>query len=250
MDRSEQTPSSIDLAAAMSELGSLMLATPSVSDLLDDIARLAAGVLTPPGSCGITLRQDDMPLTVASSDSLASQLDEVQYGQDTGPCLETMRTGQVITVTDTATEHRWESYPAYALGYGVRSSLSLPLTVDGTTQGALNLYATIPDAFGPQQQARGNIFAAHTSTALTLAHRQAQHTRLSDQLREALATRSVIDQALGILMSQQACDPYTAFTILRTSSQNSNRKLRDIAAAIVEATSGSPPAPSTFNDPN
>jgi GAF domain-containing protein len=250
MDRPQDETSAMDLAAALGELAGLMLATPRMSDLLDDLARLAAGVLTPPASCGITLSQDHAALTVASSDALAAQLDEVQYGQGEGPCLETLRTGHTVTVVDTATEHRWGPYPAHALGYGVRSSLSLPLTVNGDTRGALNLYATTTQAFGPEQRERAQIFAVQASTALTLAHRQAQQIQLTDQLREALATRAVIDQALGILMARQNCGPDTAFAILRTTSQNQNRKLRDVAAEIVEATGGHKPESARFNDPS
>jgi GAF domain-containing protein len=249
MDRPQDEASATELAAALGELAGLMLATPTMTDLLDELARLAAGVLTPPGSCGITLSQDHDALTIASSDSLAAQLDEVQYGQGDGPCLETLRTGETVAIADTATEHRWGSYPAHALGYGVRSSLSLPLAVNGDCRGALNLYATTTEAFGPEQRERAHIFAVQASTALTLAHRQAQQTQLTEQLREALATRAVIDQALGIVMAQQICGPDIAFAILRTTSQNQNRKLRGVAADIVEAISGHRPETAPFNDP-
>ena len=249
MSRPTEEPSRNDLAAALGELASLMLATPNVRDLLDNLARLAAGILTPPASCGITLQEDHATMTVASSDALAAQLDEVQYGQDSGPCLETLRTGKTVAVNDMATEHRWGAYPAHALGYGVRSSLSSPVSVNGDTRGALNLYATTTNAFGPEQRERAQIFAVQTSTALTVAHRQARQTQLTDQLREALASRAVIDQALGILMAQLRCDSDTAFTILRTTSQNANRKLREIAAEIVQATSGQEPGRPTFNEP-
>ena len=83
----ERTPSvPPDLATSLVELANLMMATPTVVGMLDDLCRLAAGVLTPPASCGITLRQDHLPLTVASSDPLAAHMDEAQYGQDEGPC--------------------------------------------------------------------------------------------------------------------------------------------------------------------
>jgi GAF domain-containing protein len=249
MVRSEHGPPAIDLADALSELANLMLATPSLADLLEQLARLAAGVLSPPGSCGITLSQDHRALTVASSDARAAQLDEVQYGQDDGPCLEALRTGRVTVVGDLSTERRWGAYPAHALAHGVRSSLSLPLAVDGDTRGALNLYATTADAFGEEQQQQARILSVQTSTALTLAHRQAEHTTLTDQLREALATRAVIDQAIGILMAQQSCDTETAFGILRTTSQNQNRKLRDIAAELVESVGGPGAGSARFNDP-
>jgi AmiR/NasT family two-component response regulator len=72
--------------------------------------------------------------------------------------------------------------------------------------------------------------------------RQAQ---TSAQLEEALSSRSVIDQALGILMAQQRCTAEKALTLLRSHSQNTNRKVRDVAADLIQRVSGSPPAPGT-----
>lgn len=251
MDRPRTEPSAghDDLAGALGELASLMIETTSLTDLLDDACRLATSVLNPPASCGITLRQDQTPHTVANSDQRAAQMDEVQYGQGEGPCLESIRTGQITVVTDLATEERWGSYPSHVLGYGARSSLSLPLTVNGDTRGALNLYATTPDAFGAAEQQRAQIFATQASAALTIAVRQAEHAQLTTQLREALASRAVIDQALGILMAREHASRDDAFALLRNTSQRQNRKLRDVAHEIVETITGQPPSPTPFNDP-
>ncbi|MGH3366859.1 MAG: GAF domain-containing protein [Nocardioidaceae bacterium] len=109
-----------------------------------------------------------LPLTVASSDALATQLDEVQYGEDKGPCLHALRTGEVTVVTDLATEQRWAPYPAHALALGIRSSLSLPLTVNGDTRGALNLYGNEPDVFGAAERHLGEVFALQASAAMTV----------------------------------------------------------------------------------
>jgi hypothetical protein len=67
---------------------------------------------------------------------------------------------------------------------------------------------------------------------------------------EALASRSTIDQAIGVLMTQNRCTPDTAFGILRRASQNRNVKLRDVAATIVERFTGHPAAdPPPFASP-
>lgn len=238
-----------DLASALTELVNLMLATPSVQQLLDDVARLAAAVVWP-AACGITLRRDRQPVTVAASGPLAALVDEDQYSAGEGPCLHSLSTGLVVTVTDMQHEGRWATYTDAALGHGVRSSLSLPLVVDGENRGALNLYSTRPGAFGPADRDRAQAFAAHTATALTLVTRQAKQTQLTEQLRAALASRSVIDQAIGILVAQQHCGQREAFARLRGASQRQNRKLRDIAAEVVEAVSGGNDAPAPFNEPS
>ena len=59
---------------------------------------------------------------------------------------------------------------------------------------------------------------------------------LTDHLRTALSSRSVIDQAIGIIIGMQRCPPQVAFDMLRTVSQNRNIPLRDVAADLVART--------------
>jgi ANTAR domain len=63
------------------------------------------------------------------------------------------------------------------------------------------------------------------------------------QLEQALSSRTVIDQALGILMAQQRCTSDDAFALLRAHPQNNNRKLHDVAADLITRVSGQPPGP-------
>ena len=229
-------------ASATAELQELLLATEDITAFLDHLATLAVTVLPADTSCGITLRRDHSAMTVASSDTRASQVDEIQYGHDQGPCLHSMRTGHVVVVDDLAADGRWGAYRMPALGHGVRSSLSLPLRTNGDVIGALNIYAGTPHAFGPQEQRAACRFADEASRALALAVRIADRTDMSDHLQTALVSRAVIDQALGIIMGQNRCTADEAFDLLRTISQNRNIKLRDIAADMVTAVSGRPPA--------
>lgn len=234
--------------SAVPELVALLLTTRSVQDFLTDLAGLAGSALT--ASCGITMRRDGQALTVASSDSLAEQVDEVQYGTGQGPCLQSLATGQVVDVPDLAAERRWDSYPAHAQAYGVSSSLSLPMITDGRTVGALNLYSRSAHAFADERDvSRALGFADQGAAVLSVALHQAQQAQLTEQLREALVARTAIDQAVGILMGQQRCNAAEAFSILRTASQTRNRKLRDIASDIVTSVGGPPAAPQPFTDP-
>jgi hypothetical protein len=56
----------------------------------------------------------------------------------------------------------------------------------------------------------------------------------AEQLREALRTRAVIDQAKGILMARHHCSADKAFDFLRRRSQVTNTKLREVAKALVD----------------
>jgi GAF domain-containing protein len=235
-------------AAAVPELVSLLLTTRSVETFLEHLAGTAATTLG--ASCGITIRRGDQPLTVASSDALAAAVDEVQYGEGQGPCLHSMSSGEVVSVPDVSKEVRWGGYPAYATAHGVRSSLSLPLVDQGEISGALNLYGTTISAFDdPADVARATTFAAQGGAVLGVAVRQAKQAQLTEQLREALSSRAIIDQAIGVLMAQQRCSADDAFAILRRASQNRNRKLRDIASDIVTSVGGRPVDQAPFSDP-
>lgn len=82
-----------------------------------------------------------------------------------------------------------------------------------------------------------------------IAARMAQQVVLSEQLRASLASRSVIDQAVGVLMAEQRCTAGEAFAILRSASQNRNLKLRQVAEDVVRAVTGQRPEPPPFDPP-
>ena len=238
-----------DAGVSIAELQALLLGTESVDGFLREVAGLAAGTLGNGLSCGITLQPNGRPLTVASSDGLASQVDELQYGLDEGPCLASLRTGQVVRIDDLAAEQRWPRYAGRALGYGVVSSLSYPTQVQGRPVGALNLYSRDPGFFGELQTRQAERFAQDASTAAGLAARMAQQAVLTDQLRASLASRSVIDRALGVIMGEQRCSAEFAFEILRGASQNRNIKLRQVAEEIIIRVTGQPSQPPPFDPP-
>ena len=56
-----------------------------------------------------------------------------------------------------------------------------------------------------------------------------------DGLRTAMANRAVIEQAKGLIIAARGCTPDEAFELLSRMSQNENRKLRDLAALLVES---------------
>jgi GAF domain-containing protein len=231
------------LASAYGQLLGLLVDAPEIDAFLDKMAQLAADLVTPTAACGITVRRDGQPFTVATSNDLAAQVDEIQYGTDEGPCLDALRYGTVIQVDDLNQDERWNSYRPHAIAYGVVSSLSLPMSVDGETLGALNMYSATPAAFDGSYRQAAEAFAAQSAAALTVTLRQVRQAEVQHQLADALVSSSVIDQAIGILMGQQRCTASAAFDLLRRASQHRNRKLRDIAVEIVTNISGEPPQP-------
>ncbi|WP_405873191.1 ANTAR domain-containing protein [Streptomyces sp. NBC_00005] len=64
-----------------------------------------------------------------------------------------------------------------------------------------------------------------------------------EQLRRAIVSRPVIDQARGVLMATHACTSDEAWNVLREASQLSNTKLRTVAAAVTAGAETDGPAP-------
>jgi len=233
-----------DSARTFEGLQALLLSLSDVSVFLQDVAELAAGVVDPPASCGITTRDHGQAFTVASSDERATSLDETQYAEGDGPCLQALRTGHPVVISDVEAENRWPAYVTRAREAGLKCSLSLPLTVSGETLGAMNIYGfDRPHSLDGEQRQRLEVFAGQASGALRLATRHAADAQLREQLEAAIGSRTVIDQAMGILMGQERCTAEAAFTLLRTHSQNSQRKIRDIATDLVQRVSGVEPQP-------
>jgi AmiR/NasT family two-component response regulator len=58
--------------------------------------------------------------------------------------------------------------------------------------------------------------------------------KVAEQLQAAMASRAVIGQAKGILMGTRGCSAEDAFDILVKLSQDSNRKLREVAQVLVD----------------
>jgi transcriptional regulator with GAF, ATPase, and Fis domain len=224
-------------------LHSALLTTESVEQFLHEMSVLAADLIGGDISCGMTMQPSGRPVTVACSDPVAARVDGLQYELDDGPCLHAMRAGHVVQIENTSDKAQWPEFETQAESAGIRSCLALPLSADGQPVGAINLYARKAAAFGTAAARRAENFAENASGALILATRLAADAALIEQLRSSLASRTIIDQALGIIMAREHCTQSHAFAILRSASQNGNVKLRDIATAVVTSVTGQPPEP-------
>jgi transcriptional regulator with GAF, ATPase, and Fis domain len=132
------------------------------------------------------------------------------------------------------TETRWADYTPTAAGRGCLSSLSVPMPATGALTGALNIYSTRPDAFDDPACEIGASFASFVAVAVGNLTRYDTAKREAEGMQSAMHSRSVIEQAKGILMAQQRCSAEVAFNLLIAASQRSNTKLRDVAASIVD----------------
>lgn len=83
--------------------------------------------------------------------------------------------------------------------------------------------------------------AHHTVDCAALTTRNQQLAEEVAQLREALESRAVIEQAKGVLMARHGCTADQAFALLGAVSRRRHRKVRAVAAAVVQE-AARPPA--------
>ena len=206
--------------------------------VLDRVAELARQTLPGLAGASVTLVESDRAFTAAFAGQLALDLDETQYQEGFGPCLEAAQSAGTIAVPDMAAETRWPAFARQALAAGVRSSLSVALPVQEAVLGALNIYIYALQPAGLDQDAieLAQTFAGYAAVAIANARLYQSTATLAEDMRRAMETRAVIEQAKGILVAQHHCTPEQAFEMLTRLSQTAHRKLRDCAADLVTST--------------
>jgi GAF domain-containing protein len=222
------------LSEGIAELSRLLVNEEALDDTLQRVADLACRNIGGADVAGMTLLRDGKPTTAVFTDPTSPEIDSAQYETGKGPCLDAFRHQQVFRIESTEADEQWPEFSQAAAEHGIGSTISLPLAVRGNGIGALNLYAKRRAAFSEDEEQVGMMFAAQASIALANAQLYDSAYRMTQQLQEALTSRAVIDQAKGILMATNGGSADDAFNVLRTRSQQENRKLRDLAQELVD----------------
>ena len=221
----------------LTALAGVVLAQDDIGATQQEITRIAARAVPGAQGASLTVIDEQGPRAAAASDDWARELDELQYAEHEGPCLDCTRTGNLFRIRDLAVDTRWPNYGPRAVEKGARSVISLPLSAEGRQLGALNLYSREPDAFDAEAASIGEVIAGHAGLAAQVAAAFFAHRDLGEQLRSAMRSREVIEQAKGVLMGTRRIPADEAFAVLVDLSQRSNRKLRDVAQALVDEVS-------------
>jgi GAF domain-containing protein len=227
-----------DAARDLAQLAGIMLSEPDLPSALRRVTQVAVGIVPSCDGASLTMYQRGRPESAAADADWAGDLDDLQHREQEGPCLDCLSEGSVMRVRDLGADSRFPTYGPRAAERGARAVLSMPLAADGRTVGALNFYSREPDVFDGGGLALAELLTAHASLAVQAATAYYSNRDLADQMREAITSRAVIEQAKGVLMAQRQCTPDEAFQLLVSASQRANRKLRDVALDIVDGAAG------------
>jgi transcriptional regulator with GAF, ATPase, and Fis domain len=223
-----------DLRESLAGLSQLASNRLPLEDLLTQVATYAVQAIPGADGAGLTLLEQDRADTIVATAPFVTEVDDIQYGMNQGPCISAARDGQTIVSGSLGGDSRWPRFGGRVARLGVHSVVSLPLMTPDGVVGAMNVYAHAKNVFDDRAAELGQVFAVPAAIAVQNAHVLAQTRRLANGLQSALELRGVIDQAIGILMSRSGGTDHQALERLRALSQREHRKLAEVAREIVD----------------
>ena len=218
----------VQLLDVFTDMGSRISEATSGAGALAALVDVAVAVVPSVDHASCTTGHGSRYRTLGASDSTATRADLIQYDLLSGPCVDAVDHDGPFTSGDLSKDTRWPVFgPRVARELGINSVLSIRLTLepeDPTT--GLNMYSRKHDAFENVESLYGVLMATHGALAVTRDR--------ANQLAQAVRSNRQIGIAVGILMTQHKITDDQAFDLLRIASQNTNRKLVDVAIAVAE----------------
>ncbi|WP_138756873.1 GAF and ANTAR domain-containing protein [Modestobacter altitudinis] len=212
-----------DLARRLADAARELQDQSDPQQVMDQVVAMAVAMVPGAECAGISIgRKRRSVSSAAATSDRPRQFDALQDETGQGPCMDALYEQQTIRSDDVVNDERWPDLTARAADIGVASMLCLQLFVQGDNLGALNLFADQPCAFTDESEQVGLLLATHASVAVAQAQK-VEHVNI------ALANRDVIGQAKGILMERFKITADQAFGLLARVSQDTNRKLHQVA---------------------
>ncbi len=221
------------LIPSASEFARSLVGTPTISGVLTDLAERATAVLGAAGA-GVSVSESGRIRFAAASNERAASLERAQEAAQAGPCVDAWMTGKPVTDADVSgTEHGWGACQQAARDAGIVAVASVPMCHAGQCIGTLDLYSTARRDWSADDLAAAGLLADIATSYLVHAQELDRQGRVNEQLREALHSRIVIEQAKGVLAAERRISVDEAFEVLRRHARSHSVSLHSVAEAVV-----------------
>jgi GAF domain-containing protein len=207
-------------------------------DLLDflHVLTMRTAELAAASVVGLVLADKNNNLQfMAASREDARLLELFQLQNHEGPCLDAFHSGAPVVNTNLREDAgRWPLFAPHATEAGFRSVHAFPLRLRAQVIGALNVFgaddgARLESEDIPLVQALADM----ASIALLQERSIREGQVLSQQLQAALNSRIIIEQAKGAVAQSRGVSVDEAYTLIRSYARSNNRRLTDLARAII-----------------
>jgi GAF domain-containing protein len=231
-----ELPLADELAAVFARMSGLLLSTETVASALALVTALAAEAIPASDGAGVTLLDGrGNRVTAAATDPVVSEADGLQYEFDEGPCLMAWARRTVVRVDDIGDDDRWPRWAHAVMGTGLRSALSAPLVAGSEVLGAIKVYSRRPGTYDDRDGYLLTMFAAQAAVLLANVRSYEDAKRVSDELKDSLRARDLINMAKGVLMAREAVDEEAAFMLLTGMAREQGEQLSHVAGAVTRS---------------
>ena len=177
---------------------------------------------------------------LAATSEKARDLELFQLQADQGPCVDCYATGQPISVADLqAAAKRWPRFVPGALDAGFASVHAVPMRAAGIVLGALGLFGTRPGELNDADLLVGQTLA-HIACVAILQEHAPTPSNVLPQLRSALTSRVVVEQAKGFVRESLDVSVEQAFQLLRTYARAHRDHLTEVARRLMNEPASRP----------
>ena len=231
MSRTDREP---EVIAAFMSLATRLTDSFDIVDLLSELTSDCARLLDV-ASAGLLLADSNGTLHLLAASSEATRdLEILQLQRDQGPCLDCFHSGAPVSVPDLSREiDRWPLFVVAARAAGFSSVHALPMRLNDTVLGALNLFGNSTGSLADGDLALAQALAHVASVALVQEKAAADKDLVVSQLNTAFVARIVIEQAKGVISQVGDLDMDAAFAVLRQYARDHNVKLSQVAASLI-----------------
>jgi GAF domain-containing protein len=226
-----------DVKHALVELGRLRFGEMRVEDAIREVVHTTHSMFDVDGA-GLMLADGDQHLrSVAASDSRFDYLENLQVRHQEGPCIEAYDTKQLVGVEDLTKDERWPDFSRAAVASQVRAVLASPLPYNQDAVGVVAVMSEDSNPWSPEGELALLAFTDLAALLIASMMQSEEHNVLSDQLRGALNSRQVIEQAKGVLIGTQHISARAAYEQLRAQARAERRKLAAVCTELVDQAS-------------
>jgi len=216
-------------------MAQLPIATTDAAEVLQAMSGLCSRAFDVPVAASVSVGAPSAPELLATESQVAQVIDGAQMMTGEGPCQEAWETHTTVRSVDMGSDERWPRLGPRLKDVSARSAVAVPVRTAGSA-GCLNLYSEDQRLVEGPQVRIAEMLAAAVSAVLHETDIKNELVTVAEQLRGALESRAVIDQAKGIVMARQGCGADEAFKLLVRLSSTRNIKLREVAALLVQET--------------
>jgi transcriptional regulator with GAF, ATPase, and Fis domain len=227
MTASSAAQAFVDAAAAMVQDRDV---ADTLAKLLLDCARFTGA-----DAIGLLVSDERGSLEVLSATShQITELEIYQLQHDTGPCIDAVRSGTAVSAgSEGEIRDRWGAVGEAIVKANFHAVQGVPLRWHGRTIGAMNAFHRDPGTVDDETQVLLQAFA-DVATVVIVQSTELSSTELNERIRLALAGRTVIEQAKGVLAHTAQVDMATAYDLLVGRAGENGSSLTQTAARIVQ----------------